>query len=750
VGHSPRSERGGAGHQILNALVSTGLPISDARNGLVKRLIQIGDTPTSSGALGQLLGTLPNVTLAIPNILLTAPATVNLFASVSILQGAISRVEFYRNAALIATVTTPSSGTASSGIWTYSDTNVPVGTYSYTARAYDNASPSASTTSAAVPVSVTAAGPGSMNVAAQANGAVASASSLRSAGHPAAGAINGDRRGLNWGADGGWSDGTPGSFPDWLQVNFSGTHTIAHIDVFTLQDDWESPAEPTPTMTFTQYGISAFQVQYWTGSAWADVPGGHITGNNHVWRRVSFTPLSTSAIRVLVNAALNSHSRIVEVEAWTPGSAGNLPPTVNLSAPVQNTMLATPATVNVAANVADADGVITRVEFYRNSTLIATVTTPSSGNASSGIWTYNDVNVPVGTHSYTARAYDNASPSAFSTSAAMQVSVTAAGAGSMNVAAQANGAVASASSLRSAGHPAAGAINGDRRGLNWSAGGGWSDGTPGSFPDWLQVNFSGTQTIAHVDVFTLQDDWESPAEPTSTMTFTQYGITAFQVQYWTGSAWADVPGGHITGNNHVWRRVSFTPLSTSAIRVLVNAALNSHSRIVEVEAWTPGPINVAAQSNGAVASASSLRSAGHPAAGAINGDRRGLNWSAGGGWSDGTPGSFPDWLQVNFSGTQTIAHVDVFTLQDDWESPAEPTSTMTFTQYGITAFQVQYWTGSAWADVPGGHITGNSHVWRRVSFTPLSTSAIRVLVNAALNSHSRIVEVEAWTTAPGG
>src|SRR5262249_29123233 len=42
--------------QVLSALQITGLPITDPRNGLVKPLIQIGDTDTQFGALGVLLG----------------------------------------------------------------------------------------------------------------------------------------------------------------------------------------------------------------------------------------------------------------------------------------------------------------------------------------------------------------------------------------------------------------------------------------------------------------------------------------------------------------------------------------------------------------------------------------------------------------------------------------------------------------------------------------------------------------------
>ena len=216
---------------------------------------------------------------------------------------------------MIATVITPSAGATTSGTWTYSDTGVTAGNYVYTAKAYDNAS--AATTSAGATVSVTAIGAGAVNVALQSNGGLASASSVYPQGnYGAAGTNNGDRKGLNWGSGGGWNDGTDSTFPDWLQISFSGTQTIGEIDVFTGQDNYAAPSEPTPTMTFTQYGITDFQVQYWNGSAWLDVPGGVVTGNNFVWRRFAFAPITTYRIRVLVNAGLLRFSRITEIEAW--------------------------------------------------------------------------------------------------------------------------------------------------------------------------------------------------------------------------------------------------------------------------------------------------------------------------------------------------------------------------------------------------------------------------------------------------
>ena len=127
--------------------------------------------------------------------------------------------------------------------------------------------------------------------------------------------------------------------------------------------------------------------------------------------------------------------------------------------------------------------------------------------------------------------------------------------------------------------------NGDRKGLNLSNGGTWNDATAGVYPDWVQIDFNGAKTINEIDVFTIQDNYGSPVEPTDTMTFSQYGITAFDVQYWNGATWVTVPGGSVTGNNKVKSKFTFSPITTSKIRVLVNNALASYSRIIEIETY---------------------------------------------------------------------------------------------------------------------------------------------------------------------
>ena len=168
------------------------------------------------------------------------------------------------------------------------------------------------------------------NVALAANGASATASSTFGGGYDPSGTINGDRKGLNWGNGGGWNDASLNTYPDWVQVNFNASKHINEIDVFTLQDNFTNPQEPTEAQTFSLYGIRDFQVQYWDGTAWQTVPNGSVTGNNKVWRKFTFPEISTDKIRVYITGTADGYSRITEIEAYRSpitysyDAAGNL------------------------------------------------------------------------------------------------------------------------------------------------------------------------------------------------------------------------------------------------------------------------------------------------------------------------------------------------------------------------------------------------------------------------------------------
>jgi hypothetical protein len=209
---------------------------------------------------------------------------------------------------------------------------------------------------------------------------------------------------------------------------------------------------------------------------------------------------------------------------------------------------------------------------------------------------------------------------------------------------------------------------------------------------------------------------------------------------------------------------------TSKIRVVVYHAQANYSRIVELETWTtgggatptptpnmtptPNPTpsvtptpppaahtNVAAAGNGAYASASSEL---NNAYAVIDGVR---NWATSGAWKDATPGGFPDWLQVDFNGPKTISEIRIYAVRDDYANPADPTENTTVSLFGITHFDVQYWNGSNWTNVPGGGIAGTNRALTSVTFAPVTTTRIRVVVHHAQDGFSRIVELEAWGTS---
>lgn len=159
-----------------------------------------------------------------------------------------------------------------------------------------------------------------INVAAATNGGVASASSTDHATNYPINAINNsDRKGMSgtgYGYYGCWADGTPGVNPDWVQIDFAGQKTISEVDVFTLQDNYQNPVEPTETQTFSTHGVIDFEVQYWTGSAWVAIPNGSVTGNNKIWRKFEFPDITTSKIRVMLNQSVTGNHYITEVEAY--------------------------------------------------------------------------------------------------------------------------------------------------------------------------------------------------------------------------------------------------------------------------------------------------------------------------------------------------------------------------------------------------------------------------------------------------
>jgi len=130
---------------------------------------------------------------------------------------------------------------------------------------------------------------------------------------------------------------------------------------------------------------------------WNNVPAG-----SYVLSAIAFDDRGAQATAAPVNITVNP--------------ANNLP-SVSLVAPTANSTFAVGSNINLSAAADDADGSISKVEFFAGATLIGTATTPASGNNYTVTWN----NAPTGSHALTAKATDNSN--GVTTSTAVNISV---------------------------------------------------------------------------------------------------------------------------------------------------------------------------------------------------------------------------------------------------------------------------------------------------------------------------------------
>lgn len=114
----------------------------------------------------------------------------------------------------------------------------------------------------------------------------------------------------------------------------------------------------------------------------------------------SWTNVAAGTYQLRAVAYDNAGSTQTATVSVTVNAAGNQLPAVSITSPANNASFTAPANVTIQAAASDADGTISRVEFYRGTTLVGSDTTsPYSATWSSA---------PSGSYTLTARAFDNA------------------------------------------------------------------------------------------------------------------------------------------------------------------------------------------------------------------------------------------------------------------------------------------------------------------------------------------------------
>ena len=391
-------------------------------------------------------GTPPTVSLTspAPNSTYTAPASMALAANASDADGTVARVDFFANSTLLVSDT--------SSPYSFSWTNVPAGSYSLTAVATDNAG--LQTTSAAVPVTVTAPTGGGEPLPApwlnQDVGAVGAAGAAA----VSSGVFTVQGSGADiWGnADGFHFVYQPLSGDGHITarvVSLQNTHVYAKAGVMIRQALTAGSAhalldvKPAGGLEFLARSSAGGATSYLGGSGaaapvWVRLAraGSTLTAftstGGTTWTQVGSTSIAFSGT-VYVGLAVTSHVTGtlmtatfdgVTVETSTeppPPPPPGTPPTVSLTSPAPGSTYTAPATVALAATASDADGTIARVDFFANSTLLSSDTTSP--------YSFSWTNVAAGPYSLTAVATDNAGLQTTSSAVAITVSAAPGGGG---------------------------------------------------------------------------------------------------------------------------------------------------------------------------------------------------------------------------------------------------------------------------------------------------------------------------------
>jgi chitinase len=343
----------------------------------------------------------PTVSITAPanNASFIAPANITIQATAADADGTVSQVAFYNGSTLL--------GTDATSPYSYAWNNVGNGSYAITARATDNAG--AVTTSGIINITVTGGNiPPTVSITAPANNA-----SFTSPANITIQATAAD------------ADGTVS------QVAFYNGSTLLGTDASSPYSyAWNNVANGTYTLTaratdnlgaVTTSSVVTITVSSGGGDcsgipAWnATTPyngGAQVVYNNKVYQAKWWTQGNQPDINT------------GDGKPWAyvrdcGGGGGNTAPTVSITAPANNASFTAPATVNIQATAADADGTVSQVAFYNGNTLL--------GTDASSPYSYSWTNVGAGSYTLTARATDNAG--AVTTSAAIAITVTTTGGG---------------------------------------------------------------------------------------------------------------------------------------------------------------------------------------------------------------------------------------------------------------------------------------------------------------------------------
>jgi hypothetical protein len=161
--------------------------------------------------------------------------------------------------------------------------------------------------------------------------------------------------------------------------------------------NFTAPATIAITATAADGDGTISKVEFFNGTTLLGV--GTLTNGNYVFNWAS-VPVGNYTITVKATDDRGASTTTAPITLAVNAPA-NQAPTINWVAPASNTVVNAPGNFALSASASDADGTISKVEFFNGATPLGT------GTLSGGTYVYSWTNVAAGTYSVTAKATDD-------------------------------------------------------------------------------------------------------------------------------------------------------------------------------------------------------------------------------------------------------------------------------------------------------------------------------------------------------
>jgi hypothetical protein len=273
-------------------------------------------------------------------------------------------------------------------------------------------------------------------------------------------------------------------------VEFTSSGNPAPVTSITSPSNgttFTSPANITINATASDNG-SVTKVEFYNGNALL----GTDTSSPYSF---SWTNVGTGTYSLTTRATDNQGAIGTSAAVSITVTGSNSPPVTNIQYPGNGQNFTAPASFTIIAVASDANGTVTKVDFYNGTTLLGTATTSPYGFA----WN----NVPAGTYTLTTKATDN--QGAVGTSAPVTINVTGSGCSAPQYVE--NGGYVAGSRVKNVGnqyeckpHPFTGWCNGAAWAYAPGTGTYWTDA-------WILIgSCSGRQAQPHAEELLVTED----------------------------------------------------------------------------------------------------------------------------------------------------------------------------------------------------------------------------------------------------